>query len=87
MQVSGRVDLVERAVVLVTKERYFDKPTYASLASSVAAMAAHAVKQGVKRLCLPRIGGGLDRLAWPKVRHVLEDAFAGTGVAVVVYHL
>ena len=41
---------------LVTKPKYSDKPTYATLRTSLEAMAVHMATHGVKRLAMPRIG-------------------------------
>jgi O-acetyl-ADP-ribose deacetylase (regulator of RNase III) len=72
---------------LVTKGRYFDRPTLASLRASVEALVAACNTYGVTELAMPRIGCGLDRLNWPDVESVLQSAFAGSGVRVVVYSL
>jgi hypothetical protein len=43
------------------------------------------VTNGVKRLCLPRIGCGLDGLSWPTVRAIIAKVFTGTNVTVNIY--
>jgi hypothetical protein len=71
---------------LVTKPRYSDKPTYATLGASLAAMATHMQAHGVTRVAMPEIGCGLDGLSWPAVHQLVEQVFAGTGITVTVYH-
>jgi len=70
---------------LVTKERFFHKPTYASIESSIRAMKQHAVEHKVTDIALPRIGCGLDKLEWPKVKKMLETAFCDTGIRLSIY--
>ena len=68
------------AYYLVTKERYFHKPTLSSLAACVRELARLCDEAGVEELNLPRLGCGLDRLAWSDVRDVLQREFAQSGV-------
>ena len=67
---------------LVTKQRYFEKPTYESIKTSQQQMRTHAEWwSGVQRISLPRIGCGLDQLSWS----LIEDVFKGSHVAITVY--
>jgi len=43
---------------MITKERYFHKPTYATFESSLTAMRDHAIANNVTAICMPRIGCG-----------------------------
>lgn len=72
---------------LITKEKYYDKPTYDSVRASLCAMRDHCVRHHVQQLGMPRIGCGLDRLQWPHVRKDIEDVFMNTDVTVTVYSL
>lgn len=72
---------------LVTKEVYHGKPTYDTITSSIQRMRTHAQQNGVKRLCLPRIGCGLDGLDWVKVLGILRASFHGSGISVCVYYV
>ena len=71
----------------VTKVHYFHKPTYDTLHSSLQAMRDHCVSNGVKELCMPRIGCGLDRLKWEKVVEMIQEVFAGLDISITVYYL
>jgi O-acetyl-ADP-ribose deacetylase (regulator of RNase III) len=88
-KVVGEVALLkhkERFVYyLVTKERYWNKPTYQTLTSSLEKMRDHAVNNGVKMICMPKIGCGLDKLEWYKVRWNIKQTFKGTGIKLFVY--
>lgn len=74
---------------LVTKKRYWQKPTYDSLkialinAKIYSLMIADKEPKPVK-LAMPRIGCGLDRLQWDKVKAIIEEVFANTNVEILV---
>lgn len=74
---------------LVTKEKYFNKPTYASLEKSLRACKDVLSEQGlpVKRLIMPKIGCGLDRLDWSNVKPLIEDVFSDTDCKILVFYL
>jgi O-acetyl-ADP-ribose deacetylase (regulator of RNase III) len=71
---------------LITKPKYFHKPTYATLAASLAQMFQHMAAHGVTRVSMPEIGCGLDMLEWPKVREMLNTMLEGSGIRASVYH-
>lgn len=70
---------------LVTKERYWQKPTYISLRSSLQAMKRHSILHNVAAIAMPRIGCGLDGLVWDRVREILTDVFKDTDIKISVY--
>ena len=72
---------------LVTKEKYWQKPTYDTLRSSLTAMKDHCVKHNVQRLAMPKIGCGLDRLSWGKVTDLIKEVFSGTNINITVYYI
>lgn len=69
---------------LVTKERYFHKPTYEDLDAALREMKNYAVEMGVKRIAMPRIGCGLDRLNWDEVMKMLHEMFIDTDIEIMV---
>ncbi len=74
---------------LVTKEKFYHKPTYESLTSSLEAMRDHCERNGVRELCMPRIGCGLDKLEWRRVKAILGKMFSPskTEVKITIYNL
>jgi len=70
---------------MITKDRYFHKPTYSDLRSSLVQIRLHAEKSGVRELCMPRIGCGLDGLLWPNVKAMLNEVFCSSKVTVTIY--
>uniref|UniRef100_UPI0037E80591 ADP-ribose glycohydrolase OARD1-like n=1 Tax=Semicossyphus pulcher TaxID=241346 RepID=UPI0037E80591 len=72
---------------LITKKKASQKPTYDSLRESLEDMKSHCVLNGVTRISMPRIGCGLDRLAWERVSEILEQVFEHTDISITVYSL
>lgn len=60
---------------LITKERYFHKPSYNSITIAINQMAAICKQEEIKYLAMPRIGSGLDRLQWSKVKEIILKEF------------
>lgn len=75
---------VGRIYNLVTKQRYFQKPTYESLEDSLYCLKAQVRALGTKNLAMPLIGCGLDRLDWKIVWHMIQDIFCEQDVNIVV---
>jgi hypothetical protein len=50
-------------------------------------MREHALANGVRCIACPKLGCGLDRLAWPDVLKLLEKVFQDSGIRVTVYSL
>ncbi|XP_026464853.1 O-acetyl-ADP-ribose deacetylase 1-like [Ctenocephalides felis] len=71
---------------LVTKKESTAKPTYSSLHKSITGMKEHMVENDIKKLAMPRIGCGLDRLEWRDVSLILEDIFKDVTCDIVVYN-
>lgn len=71
---------------LITKEKYFNKPTYQTMHSSLEAMRVHMEKNSVQKLAIPRIGCGLDGLIWKKVKDQLGEVFKDVDIDITVYN-
>jgi O-acetyl-ADP-ribose deacetylase (regulator of RNase III) len=72
---------------LVTKERYYHKPTYESIYSCIESLKNHMVTHNLETLSIPRIGCGLDRLVWSRVKEMILDIFKDTSIKITVYTL
>ena len=72
---------------MITKTRYFHKPTYKALRASLLALKSHAETNNVTRISMPRVGCGLDQLDWQKVRDMIQDVFHSSTVQVTVLTL
>ena len=80
----GTCILVDKVFNLVTKQRCFGKPTYDNLVSSLKDMKNICNLNRIKKLAMPRIGCGLDKLDWNKVRQIILDTFEDTDIEIVV---
>lgn len=62
---------------MITKERYWDKPTYSNLEHVIIDVREQCKSKGITHIAMPQIGCGLDRLSWSKVqvmiKHILTD--------------
>lgn len=71
---------------LITKEYSYHKPTYNSLTVAIKKLRDCVVKHGVKKLAIPRIGCGLDKLDWIIVRDIIKHTFKDVGCMIKVCH-
>lgn len=75
-------------VNLVTKKNYWDKPTYDSMETSLRSLRQYLMQRThIKRVLMPRIGCGLDKLEWSKVRAMIETILENLDVEVKVFYL
>lgn len=72
---------------LVTKERYFHKPTLETLRQSLEGLRGQAAERGISKLAMPKIGCGLDRLQWEDVRGIIKDVFGKDEIEITVRYL
>jgi O-acetyl-ADP-ribose deacetylase (regulator of RNase III) len=72
---------------LVTKDKYNEKPTYDSLRSCLETTKELCNTLAIKKLAMPRIGCGLDRLNWDTVHSIILETFENTGVLILIYTL
>lgn len=83
---------------LVTKEHYWDKPTYSSLERALKCMSKTYMQNYIinsmdgteaetTTIVMPRIGCGLDQLEWKKVRNIIFRVFRYISVNIIVCYL
>ncbi|XP_073842045.1 terminal ADP-ribose protein glycohydrolase 2 [Musca autumnalis] len=70
---------------LVTKERNHERGTYVALFYALIATRDHMRKNAVTKLAIPRLGCGIDRLDWLRVRDILEIVFSEDAVEIRTY--
>jgi O-acetyl-ADP-ribose deacetylase (regulator of RNase III) len=58
---------------LVTKENYWGKPTYESIRKSLKNLFSLCLTHNVTSLSIPRLGCGLDKLQWSKVKQIIIE--------------
>lgn len=78
---------VGRTLNLVTKAKYWHKPTYGTLTAALTSMKDVCLKSGITKVGMPQIGCGLDRLKWDKVKAIISQIFGETEIEIVVCSL
>ncbi len=81
---KGDCILEGQVLNLITKERYFHKPTYQSMQSALEIMKKICEKEEISKIAMPVIGCGLDRLKWDNVSEIIKDVFADTDIEILV---
>lgn len=72
---------------LVTKKVFYGKPTYRTITDCIKEMKFQCEKYEIKFLGLPKIGCGLDRLQWGKVREIIQEEFKDLDIEIEVRYL
>ena len=71
---------------LVTKRRYWMKPSLSSLFSSLSSMFLHAEQNGVADISLPKIGSGCDKLIFElDVLPQLKQLFSTSNINIHIF--
>lgn len=79
---------VENVFNLITKEKYWQKPSYNSLEESLLEMKEKLSKnKNIKKLVMPKIGCGLDRLSWDKVEPMVQEIFKDLDIEIIACYL
>lgn len=76
--------MIDNVFNLVTKEKYWHKPTYQTLREALVDMCKHIERYDIKYVAMPMIGAGLDRLEWSKVSDLIQDVFKDIDVEILV---
>ena len=71
-------------VNLITKEHYWDKPTYKTLEGALIGLRKYCIKHDINTVAMPYIGCGLDKLSWDKVKPMIEETFKDTNIDITV---
>lgn len=73
-------------ICLVTKEHYYDKPTYETIKQSLMMLKEICALKGIKSIAMPYIGCGLDGLNWVRMSEIINSIFKDTDIDVVACH-
>ena len=71
----------------MTKKYYYGKPTYETISKCIKDIAYLCRKLDIKYLGLPKIGCGLDKLQWEKVRKIIKEEFKDLDIEIEVRYL
>ena len=83
-RIGGDCLLEDRVFNLITKERYFHKPTIITMRLALEKMKHICLENNIKKIAMPVIGCGLDRLNWNDVSEQIKSVFVDTEVEVLV---
>lgn len=83
----GEALLIDNVFNLVTKERCYNKPTYDCLNATLEEMRLLCIEHDIKKLAMPKIGCGLDKLEWDIVVDLIEDVFYDLDIDITIYSL
>ena len=74
--------IIDDVISLVTKPKYWQKPTYDSLRKTLVDLKELCDKDflNVKTLVMPKIGCRLDKLQWKNVKKMLKEIFEDTDI-------
>ena len=84
---GGDALLINNTFNLVTKNKYWHKPTYESLKEALEMMKEVMEFEDVTKLAMPKIGCGLDKLSWDRVYDIICDVFYDADVEIVICEL
>jgi hypothetical protein len=84
---GGDALLVDNVFNLVTKQKYYHKPTYETLREALETMREHLELLDVTKLAMPKIASGLDRLNWNLVYDIICETFEETDIDIVICEL
>ena len=69
---------------LITKSKYWDKPSYSDLERCLVQLRMDMRDRGLSKVAMPKIGCGLDGLQWERVRAMIKNVFAGSSIDILV---
>lgn len=83
-RIGGDCLLENRVFNLITKERYFHKPTIITMRLALEKMKQICLKENIEKIAMSIIGCGLDRLNWTDVSEQIKSIFSDTNVEILV---
>lgn len=86
-RIGGDCILEGRVLNLITKERYFHKPTIITMRLALQKMKKICIENNITKIAMPTIGAGLDRLSWSAVSEQIRLIFDDTDIEILVCKL
>lgn len=86
-RIGGDCILEDRVLNLITKERYFNKPTIITMRIALQKMKKICIENNITKVAMPTIGAGLDRLAWSAVSDQINMIFEDADIEILVCNL
>ena len=86
-RIGGDCILEGRVLNLITKERYWMKPTIITMRLALQKMKKICLENNITKIAMPTIGAGLDRLIWSDVSKQINDVFSDIDIEILVCKL
>ena len=86
-RLEGECILIDKVLNLVTKQKYYHKPTYKSMKQALQMMKKVCIANNIYKVAMPTIGAGLDRLSFDKVSKIIQSVFDDTDIEILVCKL
>ena len=83
----GNALYVDNIFNLVVKETYRDTVDEDDLYAALLDMRNQCEEKGIKKIAMPKICCGREKMEWEDVKELIEDAFAETDIVILVYSL
>ena len=83
-KLGGDCILEGRVFNLITKERYYQKPTMYAMRSALDRMKEICINRNITMIAMPTIGAGLDRLPWENVSELIQEVFKDTEIEILI---
>lgn len=83
-RVLGNVIKINRVFNLMTKFVCSDKPTFRIFALCMYRLKIMCEERDIKYLAMPKLGAGLDKLKWEKVRSCIKETFEHTDIDILI---
>ena len=90
--IFNNLSLTSNVFNLITKSKYWQKPTYDSLRDSLISVkktifALNWNNTKDIQLIMSKIGCGLDKLMWNNVKNIIKEVFGDTELDIVICYL
>lgn len=90
--IFDNLSLTSNVFNLITKSKYWQKPTYDSLKNALISVkktifALNGNNTKDIQLIMPKIGCGLDKLMWKNVKNIVKEVFDDTELDIVICYL
>lgn len=72
---------------LVTKERYWHKPTEESMRVALQKMKRLCDGYTIQKVAMPLTGAGLDKMNWGTVKDLMQEIFGNSDIEILVCRL
>lgn len=83
-RIKGDCILEDNVFNLITKARYWNKPTYKTFENALEQMKYICEVNHITKIAMPVIGCGLDKLQWKNVKVIINKVFKDTDVEILV---